>query len=392
MKKRIAFVVQRYGLEVNGGAELLCRQMAEHLADLYDIDIITTKAVDYLTWKDEYSADEEVINGIRVKRFGVKSKRIPRFFNYFSYLVEKVQHVAFLENKWIKIQGPNCPKMIDYIKEHKDDYDAFVFVTYLYYHTVKGLEIVADKSILVSTAHDEPQIYMDVFKKVFGDVKALYYLTGAEKDFVEKTFGVADKLNNNGEGGAGVDLPASVDASYLKREKRIENYIVYAGRIDEFKGCKAMIEYYNQYRQIHGDDVKLVLMGKASMELPKDDNIIYLGFVDDQVKFDVIAGAKALIMPSQFESLSIVVLEAMAQKVPVIVNGKCSVLKQHCEISKAGLWYEDGKGFVDCLERLMASEEYCRELGARGVEYINQRYTWDVVRDRMSALIEAVTK
>ena len=45
MKRKLAFVVQRYGLEVNGGAELLSRQLVEHLQQQYDIEVLTTKAI-----------------------------------------------------------------------------------------------------------------------------------------------------------------------------------------------------------------------------------------------------------------------------------------------------------------------------------------------------------
>lgn len=59
MKKKICCVVQRYGMEVNGGAELHCRQISERLTPFYDVEVLTTKAIDYMSWKDEYSEDEE---------------------------------------------------------------------------------------------------------------------------------------------------------------------------------------------------------------------------------------------------------------------------------------------------------------------------------------------
>lgn len=75
MKNKIAFVCQRYGLEVNGGSELLCRQLAEKLVRFYEVEVFTTCAVDYVTWKDEYKPGTEVINGVTVRRYNVDKER-----------------------------------------------------------------------------------------------------------------------------------------------------------------------------------------------------------------------------------------------------------------------------------------------------------------------------
>ena len=80
--KRIAFVNQRYGLEVNGGSEYYTRLMAERLAKYYEVDVLTTKAVDYTTWKDWYVRDVETINGVTVRRFSVAQERAVDFDAY----------------------------------------------------------------------------------------------------------------------------------------------------------------------------------------------------------------------------------------------------------------------------------------------------------------------
>ena len=133
--KRIAFVNQRYGLEVNGGSEYYTRLMAERLAKYYEVDVLTTKAVDYTTWKDWYVRDVETINGVTVRRFSVAQERAVDFDAYnAAYLAECEQgnYSRGVEKIWFEKQGPYCPECIAFIREHKDEYDAFLFVTYLY--------------------------------------------------------------------------------------------------------------------------------------------------------------------------------------------------------------------------------------------------------------------
>jgi len=82
--RRVAFVVQRYGREVLGGAEELCRQVAERLAGRFAVAVLTTCARDYLTWKDAYRPGSETLAGVEVHRFPVARTRRVRSFGRFS--------------------------------------------------------------------------------------------------------------------------------------------------------------------------------------------------------------------------------------------------------------------------------------------------------------------
>ena len=391
MKRKLAFVVQRYGLEVNGGAELLSRQLVEHLQQQYDIEVLTTKAIEYTTWKNEYTNDVDVINGVTVRRFGVdKPRDLNRFGKFSGKVIGNPEHTMEQEEQWFEMQGPHVPELIDYIIDHADDYEAFIYMTYLYYTTVKGLPLVKDKAILISTAHDEPPIYLKTFDTLFQMPKALFYLTVEEKKFVERKFRNERIINNDGYGGSGVEVPDTIDSQFCKNKYGIDNYMVYAGRIDEAKGCKELFDYFLRYKKENQNDLKLVMMGKPVIPIPKSDDIVSLGFVSDQEKFDVMSGAKFLIMPSPFESLSIVVLEAMTLSVPVVVNGRCDVLKGHCVRSNGGLYYKSYYEFEGCVNYMLTHPDTAAGMGANGRKYVDANYTWEKITDRFIDIVERV--
>ena len=83
-----------------------------------------------------------------------------------------------------------------------------------------------------------------------------------------------------------------------------------------------------------------MLIGNTLLPIPQHPRIRHLGFLNDADKFDAMAAADVLIMPSYYESLSMVALEAWALGRPVLANGKCDVLKGQCIRSNAGLYYE----------------------------------------------------
>ena len=116
---------------------------------------------------------------------------------------------------------------------------------------------------------------------------------------------------------------------------------MYVGRIDANKGCQELFDFFLRYLGASERDLELVLIGTAAMPIPAHPRIRHLGFVDDRDKFDVLAAAEMLVMPSYYESLSMVALEAWALGRPVLANARCDVLLGQCLRSNAGLYYED---------------------------------------------------
>ena len=378
MKKKILFVVQRYGLEVNGGAELHCRQLAERLKDEYNVSVLTTCAIDYVTWKNEYKEGIEHINGVKVIRKKVDFERNQKKFNKISEKLNNEKDNINLGIEWQEAQGPHSAELIKYLEDHKDDYDVIIFLTYLYYTTYFGLKVAPEKSILIPTAHDEPPIYYSIFNETFNLPKAILYSTTTERDFVNKRF--KNDYIESDIVGLGVDINENAQDIDLEKTFGIkDDFVVYVGRIDESKGCKEMFEYFLEYKKTYGSNLKLVLAGKSAMEIPRNKDIVTLGFVSEDEKVNLIRKSKLLILPSKFESLSLSTLEAMYLKVPVLLNGKCEVLKQHAILSNGGLYYENKWEFIETLDYLIRNSKIAERMGENGRKYVDVNYKWNII-------------
>ena len=389
MKKKILFVVQRYGLEINGGAELHCRQLAERLMDDYDVSVLTTCAIDYVTWKNEYREGTECINGVKVIRKKVDFERDQNKFNKISAKLNNEKDNINLGIEWQEAQGPHSAELIKYLEDHKDDYDVIIFLTYLYYTTYFGLKVSPEKSILIPTAHDEPPIYYSIFNETFNSPKAILYSTTTERDFVNKRF--KNDYIENDIVGLGVDINENTQDIDLEKTFGIkDDYVVYVGRIDESKGCKEMFEYFLEYKKTYNSNLKLVLAGKSAMEIPRNKDIVTLGFVSEDEKVNLIRKSKLLILPSKFESLSLSTLEAMYLKVPVLLNGKCEVLKQHAILSNGGLYYENKWEFLETLNYLIGNSKIAERMGDNGRRYVDENYKWDVIIKKLKEAIKYV--
>lgn len=388
--KRIALVNQRYGLEVNGGSEYYTRLIAERLTGDFEVDVITTKALEYTTWENYYTADEEEINGVRVLRFPVAKPRAKDFNEYNGRYLSSSERSLVAEEIWFEKQGPYSPAAIDYIRENKDKYDVFIFVTYLYYLTVKGLPEAAEKAVLIPTAHEEPFIHFKTYEKLFTLPKAYVFLTDEEKALVQGLFRCGDIPCR--VMGTGVEVPCEPDEAGFRSKFGIDgDYIIYVGRIDEGKDCPTLFRYFLEYKKRRPESrLKLVLMGKPVCDIPKHEDIVSLGFVSEEDKFSGIAGAKCLVLPSRFESLSISVLEAMTLSVPVIVNGICEVLKGHCVKSNGGLYYKDYFEFEGILDYIFSHDAEYEQLRRNAAAYVEKNYRWEVIMKGFKEVIDSI--
>ena len=387
MKDEICFVVQRYGMEVNGGAELHCRQIAEHMAKEYAVTVLTTRAVDYLTWEDKYPGGEECLNGVKVLRFSVAHPRDNARFNKINARLMGRRKIN--EKEWVKEQGPFVPDLVTYIREHKDVYRCFVFFTYLYYTTVEGIKEVKEKAILVPDAHDEVFLRMKTYKNLFHMPAGFFFNTEEEKQLVYKKFGLKNVPFSIG--GIGIEVPKDSDGNRFKEKYGLGDYIFYAGRIDTGKNCHTLFAYFDLYKKRNPKDVKLVLVGKEVINVPRREDIVSLGFVSEEDKYDGMAGARLMVMPSRYESLSIVVLESLKLGVPVVINGECDVLKGHCKKSNGGLYYEGYYEFEGVLNYMLTHEKERLFMGKNGKKYVDDNYFWEKVTQNLKKLIN-ITK
>ncbi len=391
MSHAVALVVQRYGADVTGGSEALARALAERLAATHDVTVFTTCARDYVTWRNELPAGEQVSNGVTVRRFPVEEERDLDAFNRFGESLYGRPHSDGDEQAWLRQQGPYVPRLVEALARERGRFRAVLFFTYLYYPTVEGLRAAPERSILVPTTHDEPPLRFGLYRELFAQARAFAFLTPAEEALVRSRFEVGARPAL--VAGMGVDDPQAVDVDAFRARQGLgERYLLYAGRIDAGKGCADMLRFYERYRARAARPAELVLIGRLAMDEPAGEGVRCLGFVSEEDKQAAFAGASVVLCPSAYESLSITLLEGFARGVPGLVNARSAVLKEHALLAQGALYYEDGLEFVEALETMLADDALRSALGQGGRRHVARHYRWDVVMDRYLSLIEAVGK
>jgi glycosyltransferase involved in cell wall biosynthesis len=193
--------------------------------------------------------------------------------------------------------------------------------------------------------------------------------------------------------GVGSEVPTSTHPERFRQKFKIDGpFAVYVGRIDANKGCSELFEFFSAYIREAAGQLTLVLIGQSLLDVPAHPRIRHLGFLDDPDKFDAIAAAELLIMPSYFESLSMVALEAWAMGRPVLANAKCDVLKGQCIRSNAGLFYDSQSEFVETLRAIERNRWLAGALGRNGRQYYRDQYDWPVIERKYLEMFDRLSK
>jgi glycosyltransferase involved in cell wall biosynthesis len=387
---KIAIAVQRYGADISGGAELHARYIAERLAKHASVEVLTTCATDYITWRNELKPGEDTVNGVKVRRFPVARARDTDDFGRRSQLVFERQHSLADELGWLTSEGPTSPELVRHIKRVKNDFDFFVFFSYRYYHAWHGLREVADKAVLVPTAERDAAIGLSIFARSFRAARAIMYNSFEERALIQS---ISGRAVPGVVVGVGSEIPERQQPWRFRKKYNVRRpFAIYIGRIDENKGCPELFSFFERYSVMYPQGLDLVLIGSRVIDVPKHPRMRYLGFLSDEDKFDALAAADVLIMPSQFESLSMVALEAWALGKPVLANGRCDVLRGQCVRSNGGLYYETFEEFAEALYALEGTGPLGALLGRNGREFFRRHYTWSVIERKYLDTFERLKK
>lgn len=385
---RLALVVQRYGADIAGGSEAHCRELAERLAPHHDITVLTTCARDYVTWKNERPAGTSVERGVRVWRFPVRRQRRLKVFAELSDEVFEGHAPRGRQDAWFRENGPDVPALLEHLRAYGSSYDAVLFWTFRYFPTYFGLPLVADRAVLLPTAEEDRAIEIDSAGELFRMPAGFLFLTPEEEMLVSTRAG--RRLTPSATIGMGLEPATSPPARELLDRLGVpEEYVLYLGRVDRNKGCETLFEYFQEYAAT-SPGVTLVLAGPAKMPIPAHPRIQALGYVSEDARNALLTYARALIIPSPYESLSIVLLEGWNHSVPALVNGRCKVLAGQVSRANGGLYYRSAREFHEALAYLLSHARERATLGRQGLAYVEREYRWPTVLARVERLLNEV--
>ena len=410
---RVAVVVQRYGPEVNGGAEAHARLFVERIRPAHDVTVLTTRARSYTEWDSRYPAGEGQVDGTPVIRFEHPQRghsgraRVPRR-HLLRYRANRllarlgVDGVAARTGdpetdgeRFLERQGPYCPDLVAHLSHAVGRYDVVVFFTALYYPTAVGLPATPVPTVLVPTLHNERAMYHPLFRAVFERPSWILWNCAAERDLAQRLYGRA--VAPGSIAGVGIEPPAPDPAVAAAARARLgldAPYFVWVGRITRSKGFSALARAFRIFAALDRRGIRLVVLGQGFMdELPRHPRLVYAGFVPDAERDALMAGALACVVTSRHESLSLVTLESLALGTPVIVSGRSEVLRAHVHDSGAGWVYGPTRPLPLALLRVAGMPaERLRMLGRSGQDYVRRQYAWSRVQAEWLGAIEHVAR
>ena len=378
---KIACVVHRFGAAIAGGSEGHCRAIARRLAAAHDVTVLTTCAADHVSWRNELAAGESLDDGVRVRRFPVARERALGRYGEITERVFDASAGVELEEAWFRENGPDVPQLLAYLRQHGADFDTVLLWAFRYATTYFGVDAVPAgklRVVLVPTAENDPVIRFAASARLFTRPSGFVFLTPEERDLVAAH--CPAPLPPSCIIGTGLER---VDSGRAESEP----FLLYLGRVDPNKGCETLLRHYMRWSERTDLRIPLVLAGPANMPIPEHPSVRFLGYVDAARRDALLASASVLVVPSPYESLSIVLLEAWNRGTPAVVNGGCDVLRGQAVRSDGALYYRTYDEFAHALETLLRTPETRRQLGQNGLAYVEREYRWPTVMGKLEKFL-----
>ena len=394
--KKLGFVIPWYSDTVKGGAETELRGIVKHLsASGVELEILTTCVKEFssdwsVNFYKEGPADE---GGIKVLRFPAR-KRDTEAFDAVNLKFIKGVPVSAEEEQIFMREMVNSPKLYEYMNEHQDEYSLFVHIPYMFGTAYNGIKVCPGKSVLIPCLHEEAYAHMSLWNDVFSKLAGMIYLSTPEMKLANELYDLTEVKQE--VLGAGVDSDFDPDPSRFREKFKINDpFILYAGRKDTGKNVDLLIRYFCEFKKRNPsfDSLKLILIGGGSIDIPKDysSQIIDLGFVDREDKYDACAASLCMCQPSTHESFSIVIMESWLCGRPVLVHENCDVTCAFARESNSGLYFRDFYDFEGAVKYYLQNPDTADAMGNTGRQYVLERFTWDVITRKFTDFLKEVS-
>ncbi len=235
--------------------------------------------------------------------------------------------------------------------------------------------------------HEEREAFRPILTQLFSKVKHIAFNTEEERNLAFNIFG--SHIANNSIVAVGVEVSTPLDKETLYSKFQLpKNYLLYFGRVCNTK-VRTLIPWFLRYKQKYPSDLKLVLTGRIFMDKTEHPDVIYTDFVTEEEKTALIENARAVINPSQYESLSLLLLETMVLGKPILVNGKSKVMKEHCIKSNyAAQYYSSESDFQRKLCQILEGDvSFMRSIS---ISYVENNYSWPLVIKKLTHIIDSI--
>lgn len=393
--KKIAFVIPWFYKDIPGGAEMEMKMLAKHLhEDGVDVEILTTCVKEFSAdWYENYfEPGEDEYEGMKIRRFPVRVGDAVTFHKINAKFMRGRKVNRREEYEFLR-EMVNSDALENYIGEHRDEYDKFIFIPYMFGTTYHGLQRCAEKAVLIPCLHDESYAYMESFKEKFATVHGMIFHAHPEEELAERLYDLSHV--KHAVLGEGIDTDVTGDGTRFREKFGVKDpYILYAGRKDSAKNIPTLLKYFEEFKKRNTDgalkNLKLIMIGGGELEIPEEikGDVLDLGYVDRQDKYDACAGAILLTQPSKNESFSLVIMESWLCGRPVLVSADCNVTSDFARRTNGGLEFKDYFEFEQAVLFLGTHEEEARIMGENGGRYVRENFSWDVIVKKYRDFLE----
>jgi glycosyltransferase involved in cell wall biosynthesis len=408
---KILHVSQGYTPAI-GGTEKVVQRLSEELVRQFDdeVTVFTTNCYNaeafYTPHLPRMAAGAEVINGVRIRRFEVRSQisRILRLPQWVAY------QLNLPGNQYLRIfsAGPIIPGLRNAIQ--KCAFDVMMATSFPLLHTftaARAAERARRPYALQGNLHPQdtwsfgkPAIY-----KTINRAPCYIANTDYEARYVISRGAIPSRVTTIG---IGVDLEQFERVSSDEAKQRLgfsgNTVVGFIGQIAATKGVDTLVRAMGQVWD-EFPDVHLLIAGSRTLFSDQIENLLrainrlghkqvhlIYNFPEEEKPF-LFSAVDVFAYPSGYESFGIAFLEAWSCKKPVI-GCRRGAISSVVEAGKDGLLveYQNDVLLAEAIRLILRNPFWAREMGQAGYEKVRQRFTWPEIARKYREVYQVLVK